>query len=183
MARRSLTKIGLLGHYLMWVSSAAAPSHVVHLPSLFLIASSISLGELLLYKRGVPNQGTGEAAKSSPFLWHHFLVWWPCQDCSLWEQRTQLRGQVKGLRGKGTISWGLLNSAWISFYPSGWGDKAPAFPSLYTLYPNDLPIKGKFLSLSTQHLPLPFLTSTHSWITTSSFLSALGSVTPVSVLR
>lgn len=122
-------------------------------------------GRAVIVQAWCPKRGTGEAAKSSPFLWYPFSVWCPCQDCSLWEQRTQLRGQVKGLREKGTISWGLLNSAWISFYPSGWGDKAPAFPSLYTLYTNDLPIKGKFLSLSTPHLPLPFLTSTHSgWL-------------------
>ena len=39
----------------------------------------------------------------------------------------------KGLGEKETISWGLLNLAWIPFCPNGWSDKAPAFPSWFCI--------------------------------------------------
>lgn len=133
MARNSLTKIRLWGHHLMWVSSAAAPSHMAHIHPLCLTTSSIFLGELFLQPCGDPNRGTGEAEQSPLFLLHQFSAWWLCQDRSLGGRATEGTSGRGWGKKRNSISCGLLNLAWIPFCPNGWGDTAPAFPSWFCI--------------------------------------------------
>lgn len=75
----------------------------------------------------------------------------------------------KGLREKETISWQLLNLALNLILPQCLRWQGTCI-SILTLYTNNLPIKCKFLAFSTPHLALPSLTSSYSWMITSSLL-------------
>jgi len=102
----------------MWVSSAAAASHMAHIRPLFLSTSSIFLGELFLQPCGDPNQGKDVVEKALSFYYISFqsddfarTVHWVV---------VQLRGQVEmALEKNQSISCGLLNLASISFCFNG----------------------------------------------------------------
>lgn len=162
----------------MWVSSASAPSrgsptssfpdHLFHLSGRAIIFKSVvsQTKELVRLEKAFPFYGI--TFQSDGFARTVHCVF------------TQLRGpeeraeRKKKQLAEDCLTWPESQFTWM----------AEVTRHLhFHLDFNNLPIKCKFFALSTAHLPLPSLTSSHSWMTTSSLLSPLASATLVSVLR